>query len=98
MGGSQGYYRLLSPFIYMSTSPLWVWITDHPYIAFLISWPCGFTLALVAWSVASAITNTVSVLCGTAQALATTALLVLRGYPPAPPEDPEPPEDKPLAS
>lgn len=77
--------------------PLLDWAAAHPYSAFLLSWPSAAVLCVFSWAFASAITNTWAVFCGTVQALATTAVIVFRGYPPAPPEPP-PEEEKPLAS
>lgn len=76
--------------------PLLDWAAAHPVTAFMLACPAAVVLCVFSWAFANAITATWSMLCGTVQALAATAVIVFRGYPPAPPAPPE--DDRPLAS
>ncbi len=73
------------------------WAAQHPLTSFMLACPAALVLCVTAWCIASAITNTWAVLCGTVQALASVAVVVVRGYPPPPPTLPEPPDDEPRA-
>lgn len=81
------------------------WISSHPWLSAWLAWPLALVLAAFAWSVATALSNVISVFLNWLYLMSCIIVTLFRGYPPDrksedsdDKNDPENKEHRPLAS